>query len=80
MADFKGILRPKFGKQYRHELLNNLFFHPYTEVEFLEKELMVSRPTAPVGCLLYTSDAADDLIGGDLGGRRSIKKQNTGKC
>ena len=46
MADFKGILRPKFGKQYRHELLNNLFFHPYTKVEFLEKELMVSRPTA----------------------------------
>ncbi len=46
MADFKGVLRPKFGKQYRHELLNNLFFHPYTKVEFLEKELLVSRPTA----------------------------------
>ena len=46
MADFKSILRPKFGKQYRHELLNNLFFHPYTKVEFLEKELGVSRPTA----------------------------------
>ncbi len=28
----------------------------------------------PVGCLLYTSDAADDLIGVDLGGRRIIKK------
>ena len=26
------------------------------------------------GCLLYTSDAADDLIGVDLGGRRIIKK------
>ena len=25
-------------------------------------------------CLLYTSDAADDLIGVDLGGRRIIKK------
>ncbi|MDE5988063.1 MAG: Fic family protein [Duncaniella sp.] len=46
MAEFKSILRPKFGKQYRHELLNNLFFHPYTKVEFLEKELAVSRPTA----------------------------------
>lgn len=46
MTDFKSILRPKFGKQYRHELLNNLFFHPYTKVEFLEKELGVSRPTA----------------------------------
>lgn len=46
MAEFKTVLRPKFGKQYRHELLNNLFSHPYTKVEFLEKELMVSRITA----------------------------------
>ena len=46
MKVFKNVLRPKFGKQYRHELLNNLFFHPYTKVEFLEKELMVSRATA----------------------------------
>lgn len=46
MTEFKAILRPKFGKQYRHELLNNLFFHPYTKVEFLEKELMVSKITA----------------------------------
>ncbi len=29
----------------------------------------------PVGCLLYTSDAADDLIGGELGCRRMIKKK-----
>ena len=27
-----------------------------------------------VGCLLYTSDAADDLLCVDLGGRRIIKK------
>lgn len=46
MAEFKTVLRHKFGKQYRHELLNNLFFHPYTKVEFLEKEMMVSRITA----------------------------------
>lgn len=46
MTEFKNVLRPKFGKQYRHELLNNLFFHPYTKVEFLERELSVSRPTA----------------------------------
>lgn len=46
MAEFKAVLRPKFGKQYRHGLLNNLFFHPYTKVEFMEKELEVSRPTA----------------------------------
>ena len=29
------------------------------------------------GCLLYTSDAADDLLCLDLGGRRMIKKKKT---
>ena len=29
-----------------------------------------------VSCLLYTSDAADDLLCVDLGGRRIIKKKN----
>ncbi len=33
----------------------------------------------PVGCLLYTSDAADDLIGVDLGGRRIIEKKKERK-
>ena len=28
-----------------------------------------------IGCLLYTSDAADDLLCVDLGGRRHIKKK-----
>ena len=30
-------------------------------------------------CLLYTSDAADDLLCVDLGGRRIIKKNNIKK-
>ena len=30
-------------------------------------------------CLLYTSDAADDLLCVDLGGRRIIKKKNKNK-
>ena len=29
-----------------------------------------------IACLLYTSDAADDLLCGDLGGRRIIQKKN----
>ena len=29
------------------------------------------------GCLLYTSDAADDLLCVDLGGRRIIKKKTS---
>ena len=30
-----------------------------------------------INCLLYTSDAADDLLCVDLGGRRIIKKKKT---
>ena len=30
-----------------------------------------------ITCLLYTSDAADDLLCVDLGGRRIIKKKKT---
>ena len=32
---------------------------------------------APPSCLLYTSDAADDLLCVDLGGRRIINKKKT---
>ncbi|MCD7851846.1 MAG: Fic family protein [Parabacteroides sp.] len=46
MSQYKQILRPLFGKQYKHELLNNLFFHPYTKIEFVEKDMMVQRKTA----------------------------------
>ena len=46
MAEYKKVLRQLFDKQYRHELLNNLFFHPYTKIEFMEKDMMVSRQTA----------------------------------
>ena len=34
-----------------------------------------SAPTTKGTCLLYTSDAADDLLCVDLGGRRIIKKK-----
>ena len=46
MAEYKGILKPIFGKQYKHELINNLFYHPYTKIEFLQKDMMVQRKTA----------------------------------
>ncbi len=48
---------------------------------YLKSRRSQALPQPPVGlCLLYTSDAADDLIGVDLGGRRIIKnkiEQNT---
>ena len=33
-------------KLYSQELLNNLFRYPYTKIEFVEKDLGVSRITA----------------------------------
>src|SRR5450756_3098249 len=35
----------------------------------------MTSPDGPGCCLLYTSDAADDLLCVDLGGRRIIKKK-----
>ena len=46
MAQYKNILRPLFGKQYKHELLNNLFFHPYTKIEYIERDMQVQRISA----------------------------------
>lgn len=46
MAQYKSMLKPIFDKQYKHELLNNLFFHPYTKIEYMEKDMMVERRTA----------------------------------
>ncbi|MDC4874831.1 Ig-like domain-containing protein, partial [Acinetobacter baumannii] len=36
---------------------------------------VVAGPDGSWTCLLYTSDAADDLIGGVLGSRRSTEKK-----
>ena len=46
MAEYKHILRPIFGSQYRHDLLNNLFSHPYTKIEYTEQAMQVRRKTA----------------------------------
>ena len=46
MSDFKNKLRPIFNRQYKHELINNLFFHPYTKIEYMERDMMVERRTA----------------------------------
>src|SRR5450756_3149064 len=42
-------------------------------------ERMLRMLTEPSNCLLYTSDAADDLLCVDLGGRRIIKKKKKKK-
>ena len=46
MAEYKNVLRPVFDKAYKHELINNLFFHPYTKIEYMQHDMMVQRKTA----------------------------------
>ncbi len=43
--EYKNLLRNNY-KFYSQDLLNNLFKHPYTKIEFLEKDIGVSRITA----------------------------------
>jgi Fic family protein len=54
MADVKHRLREDLPKIYSQELLNNLFRHPYTRIEYLQNDLDVSRHLVAV-----------DFIGGD---------------
>jgi Fic family protein len=46
MAAYKQGLRRDLPKLYSQDLLNNLFRHPYTKIEFVENELGVTRKTA----------------------------------
>ena len=46
MQTTKHRLRKELPKIYSQELLNNLFRYPYTKIEFVEKDLGVSRITA----------------------------------
>ena len=46
MQATKHRLRDELPRIYSQELLNNLFRYPYTKIEFVEKDLGVSRITA----------------------------------
>lgn len=46
MLEYKHLIREKLPKVYSQDLLNNLFRHPYTKIDFVADELQVSRPTA----------------------------------
>lgn len=46
MQDYKRRIRDQFPKMYSQDLLNNLFRHPYTKIEFLMTDLQVGRITA----------------------------------
>lgn len=46
MQNYKLRMRNELQNIYSQDLLNNLFKHPYTKIEFVMEELDVSRITA----------------------------------
>ncbi|MHB0990633.1 MAG: Fic family protein [Burkholderiales bacterium] len=45
LQDYKHRIRAEY-KFYSQDLINNLFTHPYTKIEFVQRDLQVSRITA----------------------------------
>ena len=61
----------------RETVKDRKFFYPHHHALVAEQQTVeqtVDWCAGPCGCLLYTSDAADDCLSVDLGGRRIIKK------
>ena len=46
MAATKRRMRDELPRLYSQDLLNNLFRHPYTRIEYVQKDLNVTRQTA----------------------------------
>jgi Fic family protein len=46
MQDYKQQLRSQLAKIYSQDLLNNIFRHPYTKIEFVTEDIQVTRKTA----------------------------------
>ncbi len=46
MQEYKIKIRKELPKMYSQDLLNNLFKYPYTKIEFIQRDLQVSRKTA----------------------------------
>jgi Fic family protein len=46
MLHYKNKLRSELPKIYSQDLLNNLFRHPYTKIDFVVQELQIHRNTA----------------------------------
>lgn len=68
MQKTKHDLRECLPKLYSQDLLNNLFRYPYTKIEFIERELGVSRPTA--------SKYLEQLTGAGLVRKHKIGRTN----
>jgi Fic family protein len=67
LLDYKHRIRDQH-KFYSQDLINNLFSHPYTKIEFLQRDLNVSRMTA--------TRYLDALCGTDFLIKRKIGRGN----
>jgi Fic family protein len=68
MQRYKNHIRDHLPKIYSHELLNNLFSHPYTKIEFLVEDLGVTRITA--------TKYLEMLVDAQLLGKEKIGRSN----
>ena len=68
MQSHKDKLRTALPKIYSQDLLNNLFRHPYTKIDFIMKELNIHRNTA--------SKYLEELVGIGLLTKHKIRKEN----
>ena len=72
------ILRSEIEKRLAEAYKSEPYFktHEVVEKRIKGKLVRVEKYIGCNTCLLYTSDAADDLLCVDLGCRRTIKKKN----
>jgi Fic family protein len=68
MQEQKHKIRTELPKIYSQDLLNNLFRHPYTKIEFLREEINVERRTA--------AKYLDSLVNIGLLEKHKMKKDN----
>ena len=67
LLDAKREIRGNY-RFYSHDLINNLFSHPYTKIEFIQRDLGVGRLTA--------TKYLDALVAGGFLGKRKIGRSN----
>ena len=68
MMVVKVKMRSELPRIYNQDLLNNLFRHPYTKIDFVAEELQISRQTA--------SRYLDELVNVGLLQKHRIAKEN----
>ena len=73
MDDNVGLIKsiPIDAAKRVHKLIKENQYVGLRSTDLIDEIMRIGS----ISCLLYTSDAADDLLCVDLGGRRSIKKK-----